>query len=409
MSNNLSDFYQNKDVCIYSENIPVINLQQEASSSISLKRINETAPVPVPLSDPVFSCQRLGKNKKMRDFLEKINQNNSNKSFISLQENRELFSRRNSSLHDLCVSRSITPMGSAKLGGQVKLRLVKKNKEVPRSFKFADVLEDKMTYDVAILEYPEHSVNRLNSFQTADSCSRVRHQEKLLNTKKNSLMAVQQVDISLDKVVSNHLDPHNLFAKSNTLMPYSSGIALSNKPNVTSANQVITGSDVVENEMNEITDVKIIKDVNIVDEITDVKDVINVQENINSTDKSHENYPSFSSICPNNKIKGEVNRFDTVCEQLISGIIENVVTIFNQKQEKQNHEVKNDKKIIQRTQKDWVGKTKIFEDRIKQFLNQKQSVNWIAPEEVGIFLDRFAEFLSDRKLNQIVKNINQGE
>lgn len=141
LSNNLSDLQvkkeENEEINIYSH----------------INSINEISPLPI--SDPKLSKKKIMKNKKIKDFLDKEIQNISNKSFLSLKDNREIFSRKNSSLQD-----------SAKINCKnVKIRLIKK-KTNPRSFQFKDILEDNLLHDVAILEYQNDSQLKGISFQS---------------------------------------------------------------------------------------------------------------------------------------------------------------------------------------------------------------------------------------------------
>lgn len=187
LSNNLSEIHTSKpeEVNIYAKT-PLPRADAQRTSGASGRRTSEARPFPV--SDPEFSSKKLGKNQKMKTYLEKFAQNASNKSFISLQENRELFSRKNSSMHDSGCAKSKALLGSAKLGGQVKLRLVQKGGPDPKSFRFSDMLEERRSLNVAIPEYPNGSGARGASFQSSKSVEQLLHGAALTNTKKTSFL-----------------------------------------------------------------------------------------------------------------------------------------------------------------------------------------------------------------------------
>jgi hypothetical protein len=186
LSNNISDIYtKQEDVNIYAET-PMRTIEAQRTSVISQPRFQE--PLPFPICDPEFSNKKIVKNQKMKNYLEKFNQNLSNKSFISLQENRELFSRKNSSMHESGCFKVKTSLASGKIAGQVKFRLVQKSIQDPKSFRFSDILEDKKIHNVAILEYPNGSQARGISFQSSKSVEHILHGAPLTNTKKTSFL-----------------------------------------------------------------------------------------------------------------------------------------------------------------------------------------------------------------------------
>lgn len=135
----------------------------------------------------------------MKDYLEKC-QNASNKSFISLQENKELFSRKNSSMQESGCFKAKSSLASGKLGGQVKMRLIQKPLQEPKSFRFSDILEDKKPHNVAILEYPNGSHARAVSFQSSKSVEHHLHGPPLTNTKKTSYLGHEKPSSVFDSV-----------------------------------------------------------------------------------------------------------------------------------------------------------------------------------------------------------------
>lgn len=187
LSNNLSDIYMSKpdEVNLYSKT-PHQRLEAQRTSVVSQRKPTESLPFPV--SDPEFSNKKMVKNQKMKNYLEKFNQNASNKSFISLQENRELFSRKNSSMHESSCVKPKTALGPGKLGCQTKMRFVQKTSQEPKSFRFSDILEEKKSFNVAILEYPNGSQAKGLSFQSSKSVEHLLHGAALTNTKKTSFI-----------------------------------------------------------------------------------------------------------------------------------------------------------------------------------------------------------------------------
>lgn len=175
-TNNLKEFCQNNkqkyliikssicnnskldiDKMSLSNNLSELQIKKEDNEEINIySQINSINEIfPLPISDPKLSKKKKIKNKKIKEFLDKELQNISNKSFLSLKDNREIFSRKNSSLQD-----------SAKINCKnVKIRLIKKNSN-PRSFQFKDILEDNLMHDVAILEYQNDSQLKGISFQS---------------------------------------------------------------------------------------------------------------------------------------------------------------------------------------------------------------------------------------------------
>lgn len=189
LSNNLSEVYQHKqeEVNLYADT----NRNEVARLSVhSQRRVPEA--LPVPLSDPEFSNKKFVKNQKMKDYLEKINQNPSNKSFISLQENKEVFSRKNSSMHESGCFKAKGSRTSKNIGSQVKFRLVQKSLHEPRSFRFSDILEEKRPLNVQIPEFPDGSNTRGISFQSSKSVERLLHGPALANTRHASYMGRDQ-------------------------------------------------------------------------------------------------------------------------------------------------------------------------------------------------------------------------
>lgn len=191
LSNNLSDIYITKpdEVNIYSKT-PNQRLEAQRTSVASQRKPGESLPFPV--SDPEFSNKKLVKNQKMKSYLDKFAQNASNKSFISLQENRELFSRKNSSMHESNCVKPLTQLGTGKLGGQTKMRLIQKAAQDPKTFRFSDILEEKKCFNVAILEYPNGSQAKGISFQSSKSVEHLLHGAALTNTKKTSFIGQNQ-------------------------------------------------------------------------------------------------------------------------------------------------------------------------------------------------------------------------
>jgi hypothetical protein len=187
LSNNLSEIFTNKpeEVNLYCE-AQNRKTESQRPSTLSQRRVTESFSVPV--SDPEFSNKKFVKNQKMKNYLERCNQNTSNKSFISLQENKEVFSRKNSSMHESSGFKVKGSLGSKKLGSQVKFRLVQKTINEPKSFRFSDILEDKKSLNVKILEYQENSNVRGVSFQSSKSVERLIHGAPLNNTRHTSYM-----------------------------------------------------------------------------------------------------------------------------------------------------------------------------------------------------------------------------
>lgn len=187
VSNNLSQIFRERrsDVNLYAE----LSIHQRDLSRLSHKSANsvrnEIIPL-LPVSDPEFSSQKLKKNRKMRDFLERANQNLSSKSILSLTDNRELFSRKSSSLQDLRVGRRKQPKNIlCGLPNPVKLRMLQRRPfSPPKAFKFTDVLEEKNVLNLDLLEYPDLSGHRINSMHSSkQSKDGLVHRQKLLNTR----------------------------------------------------------------------------------------------------------------------------------------------------------------------------------------------------------------------------------
>lgn len=316
LSNNLSELYINKpeDINLYSDIGPPKAKESQCVSGISLKRGSEGLPFPV--SDPQFSSQKLTKNKKMKDFLHRINQNVSNKSFISLQENKELFSRRNSSLQDSGNGRLKGSLVNKKLVGQVKLRMANKTSHSPRTFKFSDVLEEKKPFDVAILEYPDNSNFRAASFQSSKNSEKKNVKQVLNNTKKTSFL----------------------------------------------------GNDI---SINKSKNVK-----------------------IKEPQKTNNNFDQYEELCKE------------LTQQVISDILAKQTRDREQQTQK---DLKLQAAEKEKRRRDWGKSVRTFERHSREFISAKDFPFRISPEEVGEFLQNFADFLCANKLDEIVFNINKGK
>jgi hypothetical protein len=300
----MSDIYtKNEDYNIYAET-PVRPVEVQRNSVISRQFQDK---LPFPVSDPEFSNKKMVKNQKMKNYLEKFNQNVSNKSFISLQENRELFSRKNSSMHESGCFKVKTSLASGKIKGQVKLRLVQKNIQDPKSFRFSDILEEKKIHNVAILEYPNGSQARGVSFQSSKSVEHLLHGAPLTNTKKTSF-------IGHDK----------------------------------------------------------------------------------SINKSKFNASFFE-------------KYEQICSELLQNMIKEIHT--EQVKEKQ-YRIQKDQESRQaekeKKRRTWGKSVRKFERQTREFLSSKEFPWKISSDEVLEFLNHFAEFLCNNKLDILVSNINKG-
>ena len=303
-SNNISDIYgKNEDYNIYADtSIRQVDVQR---NSVISQRPDK---LPFPVSDPEFSNKKMVKNQKMKNYLEKCNQNVSNKSFISLQENRELFSRKNSSMHESGCLKVKTSLASGKHKGPVKLRMTQQNIQDPKSVRFSDILEDKKIHNVAILEYPNGSQTRGVSFQSSKSVERLIHEAPLTNTKKTSFL----------------------------------------------------GHD--------------------------------------------------KSI---NKSKLDTSFFEKY-EQICNDILQNMIKDIHSEQIKEKqYRIQKDQESRQaekeKKRRNWGKSVRKFERQTREFLSSKDFPWKISSDEVLEFLNHFAEFLCNNKLDILVKNINLGK